>query len=282
MKNFLEYVRQRLEVNEYKFSKQFANLDLFMQSPDDKLIWICYLDKEIEPEQIRRMFDFTGHVLVVVNEKLIPNEITSREETPQWLRVLHGLWMGRIYVWNDRHLFGIHFDYDSGDISESGAIQPDELLLVETGTWLRGWTGTYRLARFWDKSWWQESAWTFHETYNRYKQEQEKVNSQQWQDYQKASDSSSRQAYEQARDEYQRQQQQRENRQERAYYAPPKQQGSKRDFMREFMTCGNLSAARKLYLQLVKDNHPDVHGQEKTAIMQDINAAWDKAQEVLI
>lgn len=148
MVKFTDYIRQRLENNGYQFVKEFGEIDLFMRAPiltaDTGMIWICHLTAEITPEQIRRMFDFQGHVLIVIDEKLIPDEIISRDQTPMWLRVIHGLYMGRIYVWNDRHLFGLHFDYSAGDISESGIIQPDELLLVETGTWLRGWTDVYK------------------------------------------------------------------------------------------------------------------------------------------
>src|SRR5258705_13599859 len=148
MQTFPNYIRQRLENNGYKIINQTAT-DVFVreQSSIAKPVWICYLEVEITPEEIRRCFDFDGHILFVVKESLIPQELVSRKETPQWLRVLHGLYMGRVYVWNDRHLFGLHFDYDTGDVSESGIIQPDELLLIETGTWLRGWAGAYRLAR---------------------------------------------------------------------------------------------------------------------------------------
>jgi hypothetical protein len=308
MVSFTEYIRQRLENSGYKFIKKFANFDLFMCSPDDKLVWICYLEVGIEPEQIRRLFDFDGHVLIVVNEKLIPQEIVSRTETPMWLRVLHGLYMGRVYVWNDRYLFGLHFDYDTGDISESGIIQPDDLLLVETGTWLRGWTGVYRLARFYDRQWWNEPASSGYaggrDNY------QSKTD---WGDPYKTArekqQSSSRQSYEQARDSYWEQQKAREQsdgyadwqermRQQQAEWErqqarygtgqnqtydtpwakPPKSDGKvKRDFMREFAQAGSPSAVKALFRKLAKEFHPDLNpGVDTTEIMQQVNAAYEK------
>lgn len=159
MQTFSDYICQRLETNGYTFPRfSMDGKDVFIRHPDSGEIWICYLEYEITPEQIRRCFDFPGYVLFVVKESLIPQEIDSRQKTPMWLRVLHGLYMGRVYVWNDRHLFGLHFDYISGDVSESGIIQPDELLLIETGAWLRGWSGSYRIARFKDKAWWSDSS----------------------------------------------------------------------------------------------------------------------------
>lgn len=268
MANFLEHMRQRLEVNGYKFERKFADLDLIMRSPDDKLIWICYLEVGIEPEQIRRMFDFSGHVLIVVNEKLIPDEIVSREQTPMWLRAIHGLWMGRIYVWNDRHLFGLHFDYDTGDVSESGIIQPDELLLIETGTWLRGWPGTYKLARFYDKQWWNED-------YSKPPYNYRQPGSQH---------SNARTEYEQARDHYWKQQKAREQAQEKdrnqgwnEYVYSQQNAHPPKDFMREFARAGSPSAVKALYRELAKKYHPDLNpGVDTTVEMQAVNAAYER------
>lgn len=239
MTDFLDTIRRALENNGYETIKQVGN-DLFMRPfpGDDKPIWICYLDQEITSEQIRRCFDFPGYLLFVVNEKLIPDAIVSRQDTPMWLRVLHGLYMGRIYTWNGRFLFGLHFDYDTGDVSESSAIDPSDLLLIETGTWLRGWPGTYRLARFWDKAWWVNG---FDDVYERERQKQNGG-----------------------------------TKQERAYYAPPKPQ-PREDFNRQFAQAGSPSAVKALYRALAKQYHPDLNpGVDTTIAMQQINAAYER------
>lgn len=264
MQEFNDYIRQRLENNGYR-CKQQSLYDVFM-SVDDKPIWICYLNAELEPEQIRRCFDFPGHVLFVVNEKLIPQEIKSREETPMWLRVIHGLYMGRIYVWNGRYLFGLHFDYDTGDINESGIIQPDDLLLTESGTWLRGWTGIYKLARFYDRAWWAENSYP-KGSYDR-------------------GQSNARSEYEQARDRYQEQQRARENAQSNYQWRyrdmppneyPPGNASSKPDFMRDFARAGSPSAVKALYRELAKKYHPDLNpGVDTTETMQAVNAAYER------
>lgn len=227
--------------------------DIFIQTPEGENTWVFYVDKEITPEKIRRCFEYAGHVLFVVDDKLIPQDITDRESTPMWLRVLHGLYMGRVYTWNGRFLYGLHFDYDAGVINESGAIQPDALWLHEHGTWLRGWGGTYRTARFYDKAWWfEKGSESFHDQYTRYKQEQEKKREQ-----------SGRYGY----GEYNT--------------PPPPKQEAKRDFMREFMACANHAAAKTLYKKLAREYHPDVSVHpDATVVMQQINAAWDKAQKV--
>jgi hypothetical protein len=256
--SFPDYIRSNLQNNNYKCTMQTQAGDLFMQTPDGESVWIAYLAQEWTVEQIRRCFEFKGHVLFVVDDKLIPQEITDRQSTPMWLRVLHGLYLGRIYVWNDRFLFGLHFDYDTGDISESGIIQPDELLLIETGTWLRGWTGEYKLARFYDRAWWTDDRTGF---YNYTDQK--------------------------ARQQYDNTQRQRENKQSYGYYGgtgsnPPKQDATGgRDFGREFRACDDLMAVKALYRKLAQEYHPDLNpGNDTTAIMQAINAAYDRAKMV--
>jgi hypothetical protein len=180
-----------------------------------------------------------------VQDSLIPTEITSRQDTPMWLRTLHGLYMGRVYAWNGRQLYGLHFDYDAGEINESGVIVPDELLLVEHDTWLRGWTDTYKLGRFYDKAWWTNSAGQYDYGYERARQQQ-----------------SRQQGY--------------NARQERTYYAPPQPTQVRRDFMREFAQAGSPSAVKALYRALAKEFHPDLSGYDTTAEMTAINLAYER------
>lgn len=302
---FTDYIAGRLSANGYSVKRE-TEYDLLVRTPEGQPAWICNLAFEITPEQIRRCFDFPGHVLFVVNEKLIPDTITDRDTTPMWLRVLHGLYMGRIYTWNGRVLYAMHFDYDTGDVNESSPIVPDELLLVENKTWLRGWPGTYRLARFFDQAFWtqsakaQEEARRQHEERARQQQEQTR---QQWQGWQKEWDSwnkytygsedgpSSRRQYEQARDSYQEQarKQDYKNRQERGkgfgyqYEQFQKQAaGSARDFLSEFLKCGSLKDAKALRRKLALEYHPDLNPDKDTnEMMQAINNAWDKAERML-
>lgn len=250
MSKFTDFMAQNLQRGGYTVIDK-SDQDVFAWSPvDGKPIWVCYLSAEISPEQIRRSFDFKGYILYVVDDTLIPQEITDRTSTPMWLRVLHGLYMGRVYTWNGRFLYGLHFDYDTGDISESGILSPDRLLLIETGTWLRGWTGQYRIARMWDKSWWVDGD------YQRY-QERQRDNA------------SSHSGY------WTRQGNTYDNPFVKQESAPPKQ----RDFKAEFRACKGEAEAKTLYKQLAKMYHPDLNlDTDTTVIMQQINAAWDYMQ----
>lgn len=242
---FIDYIENRLTNNGYRCTRPRPNSgDLFVAVEGARTAWVCYLDAPIEPEDIRKALQYPGYLLFVVNEKLIPDDIESREATPMWLRVLHGLYMGRIYTWNGRHLFGLHFDYDTGDVSESSIIDPTDLLLVETGTWLRGWTDIYRLARFYDRAWWVDNGW--------------------------------QRFYERAQQERARQQQQKP-----PPYEPPRQD-AQRDFLAEFKRCGTLVQAKILFRQLAKEYHPDLSGRDTTAEMQQINRAWEQAQRVMV
>lgn len=290
---FPDYIRQKLELNGYKCRDQRFN-DVFMQTPNGETItWICYLDAPIQPEQIRRCFSDTAfHILFVVDDKLIPQDITDRQSTPMWLRVLHGLYMGRVYTWNGRFLYGLHFDYDEGEISESGIINPDELLLVETGTWLRGWADQYKLARFYDRAWWmgsqsgdsgyksegyynggtgQKSWWDQRQEYAR-QQKQEYDNPWAKQEPPKYNYGGS---------------EQKQNKQSYGYYGgtgknPPKQDATgERDFGKEFRACDTLQQIKALYRKLAQEFHPDLNSdRDTTAIMQAINLAYERAKNI--
>lgn len=261
MTAFIPYIRDRLVQNGYQITVE-KGADLILRSPDDDPVWVQYHDTEIPVDFIRKSFDFKGHVLFVLHEHLIPDAITDRESTPYWLRVLHGLYMGRIYVWNDRTLYAVHFDYDEGDILESSIIQPDGLLLVETGTWLRGWNDAYKLARFWDVAWWTDT--------NQQREQAREQRQNFWEQYQ------------QQEQERQRQREQERQRQYAYTAPPPKQNGSQRDFLREFLNCGTLAKAKGMYRDLAKEFHPDLNpGRNTTVTMQQVNAAWDKAREML-
>lgn len=296
--NFIHRVRYGLEQNGYGCITQME-ADVFMQAPSGEHVWVCYLDKEIKPEGIRRAFDFKGHVLFVVNDKLIPDQIESREATPMWLRILHGLYMGRVYTWNGRFLYGLHFDYDTGDISESGIIQPDSLLLVDTGTWLRGWAGTYKLARFYDRSWWTENAsqsqgdpsskqwdktWDEYEKVRREYEERVKRDNQRYHQYNgqwtppNSSEPPPRYKYGGS--------EQKQNKQSYGYYGgtgktppPPKQETQGRDFLGEFRACKSEAELKKLYRKTAREFHPDVNKEPNaTVTMQFINLAYEKAK----
>lgn len=258
MRTFPEFISNHLQNRNYRLIQQTPG-DVFMRTPDDETVWICYLTEAITPDEIRKAFTFKGYVLFVVDDKIIPQDITDRQSTPMWLRVLHGLYMGRIYTWNGRFLYGLHFDYDNGVINESGAFMPDELLLTEEKTWLRGWTDAYRIARFYDRAWWTGgSAWE-HPNDDRRRQKQ----------YDNASNHGG----------YWSQQGNTYDPPGANKYALPKE--SSRDFGREFRACNSLDEVKTLWRKLAKEYHPDFNpGKDTTPIMQAINAAYDRAKMV--
>lgn len=290
MPQFTDFMAQHLTRGGYTVLDK-SNQDVFAWSPlDDKPIWVCYLDSPLEPEQIRRSFEFKGHILYVVDDKLIPQDIVDRDSTPMWLRVIHGLYFGRVYTWNGRFLYGLHFDYDAGVINESGIITPDRLLLIEEGTWLRGWTGNYRTARFYEKAWWtvQDNPSSSRQSYQQ--ANQQRTNQQRtddaygsWWRGQYDPNSSDYRERQRAEYEYVRQQWQKGYEQQQTYdtpwakqeSAPPKQ----RDFKAEFKACKSEVEAKTLYKKLALEFHPDRNvGTDTTVIMQQINAAWDYMQ----
>lgn len=316
MAQFTDYISDALGRQGYKLLGK-SDGDVFLLEPEiyrttleRKSIWICYLDAEVTPEQIRRMFEFKGHILVVVNEKLIPDNVASRQKTPMWLRVLHGLYLGRIYAWNGRSVFGLHIDYDTGDVSESPALQPTSLLLIETGTWLRGWSGEYKLARFYDNAWWEvrsqppktdeDDAWTkgkksaWEQAYE--KAEQQRRDPPRWEyqgqrtppkDEPRYSYYDPRQGGKNSRSGFNWDAYNKTGyddpwaKKEPPKQEPPKQDApklkTKADYITDFKACGNFAAAKELFKKLLRENHPDLNPGKPNAtkIMQEINPAWE-------
>lgn len=303
MPQFTDFMAQHLTRGGYTVLDK-SDQDVFAWSPlDGKPIWVCYLDSPLEPEQIRRSFEFKGHILYVVDDKLIPQDIVDRESTPMWLRVIHGLYFGRVYTWNGRFLYGLHFDYDNGVINESGIIIPDRLLLIEEGTWLRGWTGNYRTVRFYEKTWWTANAESFHGQYTQYKQQREQQERQgnkqappkqdessyygSWWRGQYDPNSSEYRERQKAENEYARQQwnssyqQQQERAQRQKTDAsgwsydpndwpngnppPPPKPPKQRDFKAEFKACKSEAEAKKLYRAFVREFHPDFNQEKRSA-----------------
>lgn len=243
MQKLTDYMRQRLTIAGWEIQRVTdtdLNVRQWILGDKSVKVWVYYADKPLTPEEIRRCFEFDGHLLFVVDAKLIP-DITARETTPMWLRVLHGLYLGRVYTWNGKGINGLHFDYDQGEIEESGYISINDLQLEETGTWLKGWTGTYKLAFCGERVWWNARS----EKHGRddtyagdsgfksagWQEWAERVRRKQWEDMfygewpppeqppkwkapdppppEGASSSSSRQSYERARDAYWEQMRQR-------------------------------------------------------------------------
>lgn len=248
MSKFTDHITKNLS---YEFTLiDKSEQDVFLWSiKESKPVWICYLTEAIDPEKIRRSFtDFKGFILYVVDDKLIPQDIESRTKTPMWLRVLHGLYMGRVYTWNDRHLYGLHFDYDEGEVTESGIISPAEMVLFETDTLLRGWNDKYRIARFRDPAWWSVKN-----------------------PYQKAYEDIGRK-----REQAQNQQRYYTYEQQRTQPPAPKQESQSLDFKAQFKACSNAQEAKTLFKKLARQYHPDLNpGTDTTVIMQQVNAAWD-------
>lgn len=265
MPTFPDFIRQNLQRSGYRLISQ-SDGDVFIRTPSDEPVWICYLDAALPPEIIRRAFEFTGHLLFVVDDKLIPQDITDRQSTPMWLRVLHGLYMGRIYTWNGRFLYGLHFDYDNGVINESGAIAPDELLLTEHETWLRGWPGTYKVARFYDRAWWMG---------NGYPRGGAGYSQDNWREYTQQREKAQRQQYDASGWAYD------PNDWPNGKPPDPPKKESMRDFGKEFRACDTLDEVKQLWRKLAKEYHPDFNpDKDTTVIMQAINAAYDRAKKV--
>lgn len=275
MPTCIEYMREKLVNNQQEYViKHQAKNDLFVQrigfAHQYETVWVYHAEVPIKPEDIRRCFDFKGHLLFIVDEALIPDTITDRESTPEWLRVLHGLYMGRVYVWGKRGVYGVHFNWDTGTIDESPYIPITDLRCQENATWVRGWPGNYRLAYLRDWTWWTDNPPRHQYTYN--------ANGGQY-----GSNTHAREGW-----KY-------DPNSGFVYHekdwpggkppAPPKPA----DYFGQFAACQDAKARRVLWMTLLKQHHPDTLGVDApqadidraTKITQEINQAYQKAERVL-
>lgn len=258
---------------------------------------VMYLRAPMSPEAIKIVFDSHNlPVLFVVDVRAMPT-YEHVSELPKWVRVLHAIYYGRIYVYNDlqEHITACHFDWDADTRRYSEAIDITGILFTDTDCKLRDFPGVFHIARFYDRAFWKESAappprpkrkpkrpytGNVHDDY---------VNSD-WsrQNYSTAGDNPShteediREAFKRYYEEAMRQRQQYE---QRTYNAQPNRYSTSTGdkWLQQFVSAGNLATARTLYKQLAKEWHPDLNPGKPQALetMQAINIAFDRVKDIL-
>ncbi len=235
------------------------------------LFHVCYLRAEISPELIRMSFTahHDEHVLFVVDERVIAS---IKTDMPIWIRALHAIYYGRIYVYRDllENISALHYDWDKKWGTFSEPIDIDGILFTDTDCKLKDFPGIFHIARFYDKAFWTE-----------------KVNSKQsakdrkWDDFEKRqqrkTDEDIYEAFKRAYREHMRN--------HNAYhdYEPvqPRYAPKGDKWIDLFIGTGSIEAARAKYRELAKQYHPDLNPSSSEALntMQAINIAFDKVKE---
>lgn len=240
---------------------------------------VMYLRAPMTPEAIKITFDSHNQpVLFVVDVRAMPPYLHV-SELPQWVKVLHAIYYGRVYVFNDlqEHISACHFDWAADTRRCSEAIDITGILFTDTDCKLRDFPGLFHIARFYDRAFWKEQAAPPPPPKRpRSKQappKQEDVFEAFRKAYQKAYED--RQYQHQRKADYEQRYEQKYN----AGYRP----SSDDKWLQGFMSTGDLAAARALYKQLAKEWHPDLNPGKPQALetMQAINIAFDRVKDIL-
>lgn len=125
-----------------------------LETTGGERVAVFYFTKPITLSLLRDVFMFEGNVLVVLDIALMPPDGTARSRMPDWLRALHALYYGRVYVWCGEHIHAAHFDFDDNIAILSDPIEGFNLLCAEVDCWFTDFSGHYRIARFYDKKFW--------------------------------------------------------------------------------------------------------------------------------
>lgn len=232
------------------------------------LFHVVYLRHYITPEFIRQSFaaHHDEHVLFVVDERVIAS---IKTDMPIWIRALHAIYYGRIYVYRDllENISALHYDWDKKWGTFSEPIDIDGILFTDTDCKLKDFPGIFHIARFYDKAFWTES--------NSNKQTPNNPRNRQHKPPPSAEDvfRDFREAFERNKRHYQ------------TYhdYEPVQPRYAPKDdkWLDLFIASGSIEAARAKYRELAKQFHPDLNpgSSEALSTMQAINIAFDKAKE---
>ena len=262
--------------------------------------YVAYVQMNTTEEYIRRVFDtIPAPVLFIVDEKVVRHVTTGN--APLWLRALHAIYYGRVYVWTEGNskqgsMFATHFDWNSNRVMHSDEIEVDGILFDQTQSKLRDFPGTFKIARFYDRAFWKDDAKAppkrdtpKYETWEEYTRKA--YNSTDW-----TKQSHSNPNYSQKQSDFPNQDDInevfkrafREHMRNYGYdYAPPKssprQQPTGDKWLQGFMSTGSLASAKTLFKQLAKEWHPDLNPGKPEALetMKAINIAFEKAEEIL-
>jgi len=116
---------------------------------------VCYVFKPITPDEIRKLFDSHNEpVLFVVDfDCIFPFGTT---DAPLWIKALHAIYYGRIYVWIENGIVARHYDWANQETISSSPIDIEGILFTDTDCKLRDFPGVFHIARFYDKAFWKE------------------------------------------------------------------------------------------------------------------------------
>ncbi len=260
----------------------------FLSREDKEGFHLMYLRAPMSPEAIRQTFSSHNEpVLFIVEFDCIFPFGTAN--APLWVKALHAIYYGRIYVWGGNGIIARHYDWTNQETISSSPLELDGILFTDTDCKLRDFPGVFHIARFYDKAFWKEQPEQPKAPPKR-KKRQPNPDEYFWrEEWARQNNTPPKQETEEDilkafKRYYEEAMRQRQAREQRAYSQRPNRYTPTDDkWLQEFIATGSIEAAKTLYRQLGKEWHPDLNPGKPQAheTMQLINIAYAKVKDIL-
>jgi len=251
-----------------------------------------YIKKPITLDDLRILFQNSPNtpLLIIVDSDLV----SAMAMNDNWLRAIHALYYGRVYMWSGAEITAAHWDRDNLDFTQSEPIQFKTLKFEMIDSWYKAFPGDFNVAHFNEGVFWKvqekppkrdkkappppDSAEEFWRKY--YERNAHDPN---WGKYthSKYEYSSNEDVYEQFKRAYERE----KARHQETHEPPPPRPRSnsiQNKWVVMMLEPKTLEGAKRVYRQLAKENHPDVNkSPDAIEVMQAINIAYEMVVEML-
>lgn len=172
-------VRHASAIGNRVFSNTLSQGSIFM-----------FYDTEPDIEEIRTTFKELSKIeyaCFIVAKDLLPGEGEILDDTPDWMRVLHGMYLGQIYAYDEQGtITSCHLEPGKENYMEKTCswnptpIDPTLFRVRENDCWVNGWKDVmYRTASFRSESWWKKDKSQHHESSKHYSERKERRQKQQ-------------------------------------------------------------------------------------------------------
>ena len=251
-------------------------------NPKSKRFTTVYIKQRVDTQFLSNLFAaLPGNILIIVDSSLV----TDKSVQEQWLKAVHALYYGRIYVWDTTGILPLHVNRQTGLIECGAEIQIGIIRCSMVDCLYKGFPGKFNIAMFNDPVFWAKGQQQKPPPREKKVPEDEQF----WRDYaktqpphgnpnysQKQNDfdyDAFRRAYEGYKQAY--------GASEQEYSAPyTKPRAPKGDrWFNAMMQGGSLEEAKRVYRKLGLEHHPDHNkSPDATETMKAINQAYEQVK----
>lgn len=242
---------------------------------------VVYVKRPIDLEDLRQLFESVGCNLLLIIDSDLVTDLTIDDK---WLRAIHALYFGRIYVWNGRSIKAFHHDRQTDKpIYSKNDVDVNEIKFEKVDCWYPGFPGVFNIARFNDPVFWKTEPKrekppkrekdTSYEDFWKQEFERQKAKGRTYNPHNEDVFRDFREAFERNKRQY-------EANNPKPPPSRPRYMPTGDKWLTLLLAEGTLEGAKKKYRELAMLHHPDRAG--NVELMQLINVAWEKAKEILV